>query len=124
MMENVRREPSEVKSKHLNPGIRKLVNFLQQEKFHTIDSGDGETHDYKCDRDYGYISIMSSSEKLIEESERLVKVLRRVGIEAVPARINAPEPGHCNIQASYCPIDGFAIIDVRYVHDKYMKKEK
>lgn len=111
---------SDLKDVNLNPGIVQLVKLLNGAGFVTTDSGDGETHDHSCDRDYGYVVILTDADKLIAESDRLKVVLDRVGILVVPRDMGVPEFGCCYVQSMYCPADKFAIIDLSYVHDRML----
>ena len=106
---------------NLNPGIVQLVKLLNDAGFGTTDSGDGETHDHDCDRDHGYVVIMTDSANLVTETDRLKTVLEQAGILVVPQDMGRPEVGCCYVQAMYCPADGFAIIDVMHVHDRMIR---
>jgi hypothetical protein len=90
----------------LNPGIRKTVELLNQEGFVTCDSGDGETHDYPCDRDTGYVVVrVEDSEQLLYETKRLHAYLRLNGVTAM-------------VNANFDPEDGMSFIDVSPIHDR------
>lgn len=101
----------------INPGIRKIVSHLRRFGFNTTDSGDGETHLYECDRDYGYVVIRVEPEALITEARRLQQILREIGICTgciVPEGVASPP----TIQANYSPDDGLALLDLSFVHDR------
>jgi hypothetical protein len=100
----------------MNPGIVKLVALLQANGFSTTDSGDGETHEFECDRDYGYVVITVEPTKMVEESDRLCAVLAQYGITVVEI---SEQEAPC-IQASYDPVTKSAFIDLMYVHDKLL----
>lgn len=106
----------------LNPGIRKLVGALNEAGFATTDSGDGRTHDYACDRPYGYIVVLVPDKNdLVAASDRLRGLLERLGLRVVPQAEEAPPAGSCTIQATYCPVDGYAVIDISHVHDRMLR---
>lgn len=113
----------------LNPGIRRTVGLLWAHGFQTCDSGDGETHEYECDRDYGYVIVAVEPEKLIAETDRLVAVLRQHGIVVLAIGMGYATPdatgptGGVWIQASYDPADDLdvpAVIDVSFIHDRML----
>lgn len=107
----------------LNPGIRRTVALLRAHGFRTTDSGDGETHDYACDRAVGYVAMQVEPGQLAAEADRLAAVLRAAGVRVEP---QGPEPvaGVAHIQASYCPADGIAVIDVSPIHDRLLRGEQ
>lgn len=108
----------------LNPGIQKVVTLLNEHGFKTCDSGDGETHEHACDRPYGYVVIQTSADILVNESVRLMLLLRENGVLVEPIGLNADHPdgpiGTC-IQANYDPVNGLALIDVQNIHDRMLK---
>lgn len=104
----------------INPGITKVVKLLNDNGFTTVDSGDGETHDFECDRPYGYVVIRTYPECLIGEAKRLAELLRKHGVKMAPL---GPEDNLCFIQANYSPVDGLALIDVRYITDKCLSQQ-
>lgn len=101
----------------MNPGIVKIVELLNQSGFTTVDSGDGETHDFECDREYAYVAISTEPEKLVSETIRLRALMVKCGIE-IEAMNNDEKP--C-IQASFDPANGLALIDLQYVSDKLLR---
>ena len=96
----------------LNPGIRETVRWLRSLGFETIDSGDGETHEYECDRDGAYVCILCRSSALAKEARRLMRALLDRGIMVGPVY-----EGTTHIQASYDPANGFAVIELVGVTD-------
>jgi len=105
----------------LNPGIRRTVEMLNRAGFETCDSGDGETHEYGCDRPYPYVVIMVPAFALVEETGRLVDILEDIGITVDP--ISEDDCG-VHIQATFDPgiKDGryAAMIDLQGVHDRML----
>ena len=99
---------------NLNPGIVRTVEWLNAHGFKTIDSGDGETHDYECDRPYPYVVMITSPDKLVDEAERLYSLLSSEGFLLAPFGC---ESDAC-IQASYDPADGTAVIELINLADK------
>ena len=97
----------------INPGILRTVAWLNAVGFETVDSGDGVTHDFPCDRDVGFVAIMASPTTLVSEAARLANVLQSRGVVVVP---NGNDEG-CTIEASYDPADGSAVIVVSRITD-------
>lgn len=105
----------------LNPGIRRSVQLLRSWGYETVDSGDGETHQYECDREYPYVAITIGPHALVSGSSRLARLLSERGIPVEPI---GPEPldGGVMIQATYDPANNTAIIDVLGLHDRLLKE--
>jgi len=98
---------------NLNPGIRRLVAWLNEHNFKTIDSGDGATHDHECDRDHPYVVIQLEAPAFIEwHASRLKQLLENEGIEFDPAQPHGPF-----LQANYSPVDGYAFLEVLNLTD-------
>ena len=72
---------TDVEMDSLNPGIRHTVQTLRAWGFMTLDSGDGETHQFECDRDCPYVVIRVDPEKLADESHRLMELLEAQSIK-------------------------------------------
>jgi hypothetical protein len=100
----------------MNPGITKFVKLLQETGFRTVDSGDGETHDYGCDREFGYVSIQVDPEKLVSECHRLLELVTSLGI-CVEQVSPAKQP---YIQGTYDPSTQVGIIDLCNIHDRML----
>jgi hypothetical protein len=98
----------------LNPGVKKLVVFLNESGFRTVDSGDGATHTYGCDRDHAYVVISVPPQDLIAECFRLLVLLSSRGVSVVPVNPN----GLPCVQATYDPADKSAFLDLMNVTDK------
>lgn len=99
----------------LNPGIVNTVAWLQSKGLQTVDSGDGKTHDFECDRDHAYVVMVVKPADLAAEADRLMALLRLAGIEV---KAHGPEgTTHPAISASYDPGNGVAILDLMYVDD-------
>lgn len=99
----------------LNPGIRRIVTWFNDMGFTTIDSGDGKTHDFECDRDYAYVVIKIDPAQMVSGADRLKTILEEHGVCIGPI---GPEGDltPC-MQASYDPVQGAAFIDVMNVTD-------
>ncbi len=107
----------------LNPGIRKTVKWLRSEGFKTCDSGDGETHDFKCDRSYPYVMIQVDGfgSDLTDEADRLMRTCEEFGIVIWPVN---PD-GDPYIQATYDPANSeLGIIELANVKDDPPKKKR
>lgn len=101
----------------INPGVRVLVAFLRSHNFKTVDSGDGKTHDYGCDRDHPYVTIKTDKSMSMEfQANYLKTVLERAGVKTYPV---GPEE-RPQIQLTYDPVDETAFIDLIYVDDSML----
>lgn len=92
---------------NLNPKIKAAVKWLQENGFHTTDSGDGETHDFECDQKVPYVHMVTTKDKLVSESERLVSLLSEKGVELLPCDPGGTVP---TVEGSYLPLMGIATI--------------
>jgi len=105
----------------LNPGIRLTVSMLNAAGHKTTDSGDGETHDFACDREGSYVVVISTPERLVQESQEIAALLKANGIT-----VSAIGAGGVQIQATYDPSMGLdhgsAIIDLSGIHDRMLPK--
>lgn len=114
----------------VNPGIRRTIAWLNSYGFKTCDSGDGETHDFECDRPDPYVVIEVDPEVICSKTVRLHVLLRDSGIdlgpvgslrsdvEALAELVTEPlVPHDVTIEATYDPIDGRAFINVSGLHD-------
>jgi hypothetical protein len=100
----------------INPNIQKTVEWLQAHGFETCDSGDGETHECECDREYGFVAMKVAPEALITEARRLHELLVARGVHITEVN---PEDKPC-VQAYFDPADGHAILDLMYINDDLM----
>ena len=106
---------------HLNSGIARTVALLTAAGFYTVDSGDGETHDHHCDRDYGYVvCTVPHPEDMVAHARRMASVVTAAGLVVVSQMMEPPPPGHVFIEASYSPSDDIGIIDLSHVHDRML----
>jgi hypothetical protein len=102
----------------MNPGITKTVALLNAHGFDTCDSGDGETHDYSCDRERGYVVVRLRSDQPLEASADSVAALLKA--HGAPVGEPVSDSGGVIIQANYCPHDGIRLIDVEGIHDRML----
>lgn len=104
----------------LNSGVRRTVAWLNERGFRTCDSGDGETHDHECDRDYAYVVVrIDAPDSIAHAADRLARALREAGVNVCAMQEERAE-GEVNIQAMYDPCDGFATIDVQGLCDRVL----
>ena len=99
----------------INPGIRKTVALLNANGFKTTDSGDGETHDYACDRDVGYVVVkVLPHQDLVDTANRIHDLLVDNGISF------KVDLDGVQIQASYSPVDKYQLVDIHNIHDRML----
>ena len=61
--------------KNINPGILKTVHRLRAYGYETIDSGDGQAHDFECDRDYPYVVIRLPDDRIVRKCHALMSAI-------------------------------------------------
>jgi len=99
----------------LNPGIVKVVELLNAHGFDTVDSGDGETREYACDRVRGYVVVrLRDSQPLEASANKIAQLLTGRGVSL------GPSPDQVHVQANYSPIDGFRFVDIDGIHDRML----
>lgn len=105
----------------LTPGIRKVVRWLHDNDFVTVDSGDGVTNVEAGMEDAMGIPNVSidveETEFLVEEATRLHELLTRAGVEIHRMGMDDSKP--C-IVAQYDPADDTAIITLLGVDDEML----
>ncbi len=104
----------------LNPGIVKTVEWLNGLGFKTVDSGDGVTHDFECDRSYPYVVVsVEDPRELIQKTQELYKLLVEKGVHIEP---QGPEvlPGKVNLQADYDPATASAMVQIMGISDELL----
>ncbi len=96
----------------LNPGIVKTVALLREWGYDTCDSGDGKTHDFECDRDCAYVvMVVHNQYELVAQANILRAMLCDRGVDL------QQQPTMPFLQASYCPVDHIAVLDLNGVDD-------
>ncbi len=91
----------------LDPGIRELVRWLNDNGFETTDSGDGKSK-FKvedppcCAVSFPNVAIRVDVENLIAETDRLFGLLKDKGCAPVPAK-EEEVAGEVNLQSFYDP---------------------
>lgn len=109
----------------LDPGVRRLVHWLNERGYRTTDSGDGITKleiGFTAERhnisDHPYVAMVFSPSELIQEVDRLVVLLRdKFGVEVQRHGRCEPEDAP-QIDAYYCPIDKEAVAVLQHVNDE------
>jgi hypothetical protein len=107
----------------LNPGIVRLVQLLNDNGFETCDSGDGETHDFSCDRPYPYVCMKVVPSLAVKQAKKLHLLLQKQGLQVVSqteAFSASESPSGPCIQLSYDPCDDIAILDLMGVKDSML----
>jgi hypothetical protein len=101
----------------LNPGIRETVRWLRSLGFDTVDSGDGETHEYECDCDEPYVVMRwDNPQTLSAGADLLLRALLERGINVCTIFM-----GEVCIQATYDPVDQSAMIYLSGVNDAMLE---
>jgi hypothetical protein len=118
---------TETELKELNPGIRTTVQTLRSWGYQTMDSGDGETHQFKCDRQHPYVVIRVHPAQLVEESHRLMRLLNDRGLrfDDPPHGQHDPEGwmNYPRMECIYMPNERIAIIDISNVILDWIEEE-
>jgi hypothetical protein len=97
----------------INPGIRRTVEWLNSLGYTTVDSGDGETHDYECDREEPYVVVQAMQPIMLTPwSDRLKELLEEKGVTVSPVG-----QGPVFIEASYDPVNKLPFINITGVTD-------
>lgn len=98
----------------LNPGIRDAVLALREAGFDTQNSGDGQTHDCECDRDYPFVVIRVDPADLVATADRLALFLSEKGISVDEDGPDGLPEDSVNIEAFYNPayVDNDGYLDV------------
>jgi hypothetical protein len=107
----------------INPGIRRLVELLTISGFKTVDSGDGETHDYACDLPWPFVAMECSPHIVIGESIRLARRIERLCPGLKHGAIgpgDGPPLGVFTVEACYQPFIRRAFITVDGAADKHL----
>ncbi len=102
----------------VNPEVRTLVEWLNLNGFRTTDSGDGRNYSAGMEGavPFPMVAIGVESEALTAEADRLAELMSNVfGL------IFSERPGAPNIEASYNPGDGCAVVVLTNVTDSQLQ---
>ena len=100
----------------IDPGVRRLVRWLNERGYETCDSGDGsKAPEMECAFAVANVTIEAHPASLANCADMLRHDLGRLGIAIVPMGSEG-EDTRC-IQAGYCPATGRAWIDLFGVSD-------
>lgn len=102
----------------INTGIRKTVALLNAHRFVTTDSGDGETRDHDCDREFGYAVVRLQDYQHLENSTDAIAVLLAERGVVIGSLV-----GQVHVQGNYCPTDKCRLVDIMGIHDRMLTKE-
>lgn len=105
----------------LNPNITQTVLRLRSYGFETTDSGDGETHDYDCDRDYPYV-VMRLPPSAVVGLRQACNVLARIVETEFVTTIGPVGCDGAWIQGDYDPSNNIAMITLAGVTDDMLKE--
>lgn len=99
----------EVPYQELDPGIRQVVRWLNDNGFRTTDSGDGKTKYVEgeepcCALPFPNVALKTTPKDLVTDCDRLADLLRGRGIEVRSMGWDGPEEeGLVNFQGFYDP---------------------
>lgn len=101
----------------LDPGIRRLVTWLQDLGFQTTDSGDGTTKfaqgwTEECAMPFPHVAMVCSPYDMLTEADDLRSYLESAGVVLTPEGVEGP-----TLVASYDPADSSAILLLSHVAD-------
>lgn len=98
----------EVPYDELDPGIRQVVRWLNENGFETTDSGDGKSKFAEdgstmcCAMPHPNVVIVVPADQLVAECDRLYGLLKAKGCAPVPMGPDDEDnPGQVNLQATY-----------------------
>lgn len=107
----------------LDPGVRRVVQWLNDRNFETTDSGDGVTklaagwtEEEDGIIDVPHVFITCDSFGLVAEADRLVRLLELIGITLSPIGEGV------HIQATYDPVNKTASIGLFGLNDDLLFK--
>lgn len=87
----------------LDPGIRQVVRWLNDNSFVTTDSGDGVSKPHADEvLDVPHVSIRCEAETLVQVCDQLTILLREAGVEPSPMTEDVV-PGAVHVQGFYDP---------------------
>lgn len=107
----------------IDPGVRRLVRWLNEKGYPTTDSGDGVTKPADGDEDAlttPHAYIRATRESLIVTADRLARHLVSIGVDLDSI---GPDDAGPSIQASYDPANRSAIIALCGVSDADLPPE-
>lgn len=120
----MRTTPPVVNYDELDPGIRETVRWLQNQGFHTVDSGDGisKSETYAEDEylPFPHVAILTTPSSLVGTANRLRSCLEQAGFSFDSAD---PSVGPF-IEATYSPNDGTAVVLLSNVSDALWEAQK
>ena len=96
----------------INPGIAYTVKWLNERGFKTMDSGDGETHDFECDQPYPYVHMEVDSRNAIIETDYLKLLLEEnfgIKFTGLTSENDITSP---DIVLNYSPVNGTAVLSL------------
>ena len=111
----------------LDPGICKVVRWLRERGFDTMDSGDGVSKKLGIERglamDIPHVIIKTEPATMAAEADRLAQTLREAGI-AVKAYEHGGLPNDAAVvEATYSPVDGYAVVALLGLDDVALPPE-
>lgn len=109
---------SDINYDEIDPGIRGLVRKLREKGFETVDSGDGVSKlgEMEDALPFPHVAMLSTPGELVSEADRLMVCLAEWGVSFEPA-LPLTDP---QVEASYSPVDGHAVLMITNVDDKML----
>lgn len=99
----------------IDPGVRRLVRWLNDRGYRTTDSGDGVTKvgTMDCALRVANVAILATCFDLVQEARSLLEDFAKIGV--IVENIEG-----ATIQATYSPIDNVAVILLLGVSDEHL----
>lgn len=104
----------------INPGIMRTCRWINSLKsrpqdYRIVDSGDGETHLYGCDREEPYVVILLETSGLAQACDVLKEYIESLGIE-----VSEVGRGEVWVEGNYDPVNGLQFINVTGLCDRML----
>jgi hypothetical protein len=109
----------------LDENIVNVVRFLAENGFETIDSGDGVSkvegdEPMGCAMAFPNVAIVTLRDAVIDECDRLYRILQDLGVEVNALQENEDGPVGVALQCSYDPANGMCVIVLTGLDDNLL----
>lgn len=104
----------------LNPGIRETVRWLRETLgFYTVDSGDGVTQEFECDRGYPYVTIIVDTSAW--DVREVANVLAGLVYNTHGHKVTPQGQAGPSVQVSYDPSNRMTVLELMDFDDSMLK---